>query len=289
MRPREPSRTALAVAAHRAAHQLLEQGRIFTDPLAVAILGQDPETIAADARANPSRGAMRFFVSSRAAIAEAALKAGVEGRGVRQVVVLGAGLDTFAYRNPFEAVRVFEVDHPATQAWKRRRLEDAGIAIPASMAFAPVDFERDDLMASLASTGFDPDARTFFSWLGVAPYLTRDAIRATLGAIGALPGGAEVAFDYSDPPETLSDEVRAAQAQRAAYVAALGEPFVSYFEPAELHAELRSLGFAEIEDLGPRAILERYFATRPASERPPTEAWRTRPDRGGHVLVARTA
>jgi methyltransferase (TIGR00027 family) len=289
MQPREPSRTALAVAAHRAAHQLLEDGRIFADPLAVPILGKPAEAVAADARANPSRAGMRFFVASRAAIAEAALRAGVEGRGVRQVVVLGAGLDTFGYRNPFAAVRVFEVDHPATQAWKQARLTQAGIATPPSMAFAPADFERDDLMASLAAAGFDPAQRTFFSWLGVVPYLTRDAIRATLGAIGSLPGGAEVAFDYSDPPDTLSDEVRAYQAQRAAAVAAMGEPFLTYFEPAELHAELRGLGLPEIADLGPRGLLERYVATRPAAEQPPNDAWRSRPDRGGHVLVARTA
>lgn len=289
MRPREPSRTALAVAAHRAAHQLLEEGRIFADPLAVPILGQASEAIAAEARANPSRGSMRFFVSSRAAIAEAALKVGVEARGLRQVVVLGAGLDTFAYRNRFEGLRVFEVDHPATQAWKRERLKAAGIAVPPSMAFAPVDFERDDLMASLEAAGFDPVQRTFFIWLGVVPYLTKEAIRTTLGLIGSLAGGGEVAFDYSDPPETLSEEMRASQAQRAAFVAALGEPFLSNFEPAELHAELRTLGFAEIDDLGPHALLERYFATRPAAEPPPSDAWRQRPDRGGHVLVARTA
>src|SRR5262249_21010719 len=101
MDERAPSRTAMAAAAHRAAHQLLEQGAIFSDPLALAILGQDAEAVARDAEADPSRRAMRLFIAARSNLAEAVLADGVERRGVRQLVVLGAGLDTFAYRNPF--------------------------------------------------------------------------------------------------------------------------------------------------------------------------------------------
>jgi methyltransferase (TIGR00027 family) len=288
MHEREPSRTALAAAAHRAAHQVLEQGRIFADPLALRILGQPADVIAQAAKAQPARGGMRFFIASRSSIAEAALAEAVESRDVRQLVVLGAGLDTFAYRNPFgHKLRVFEVDHPATQAWKRRRLREAEIAIPPSLTFAPVDFERDDLFASLASQGFDPARRTFFTWLGVVPYLTKEAVWATLGAIGGAAGGAEVAFDYSDPPASLSAEVRAAQQRRAAAVAALGEPFLSYFEPAELHLKLAAFGFGEIEDFGPHALFERYLALHPPAE-PNAGDWRSRPDRGGHVIVAAT-
>jgi methyltransferase (TIGR00027 family) len=281
------SRTAIMTAAIRARYQASAPPRIFDDPLAARMVGGDLDESVAEFMAGvPDRLVPYLIVRYR--FAQDALERAVSA-GVSQVVILGAGLDTFGYRNPFAAVRVFEVDHPATQAWKQARLTQAGIATPPSMAFAPADFERDDLMASLAAAGFDPAQRTFFSWLGVVPYLTRDAIRATLGAIGSLPGGAEVAFDYSDPPDTLSDEVRAYQAQRAAAVAAMGEPFLTYFEPAELHAELRGLGLPEIADLGPRGLLERYVATRPAAEQPPNDAWRSRPDRGGHVLVARTA
>jgi methyltransferase (TIGR00027 family) len=277
MQEREPSRTALAVATHRAAHQVVEGGRVFADPLALRIIGADARTLARDVEANPSRRGMRFFVSARSAVAEAALEAAVETRGVGQLVLLGAGLDTFAYRNPFEGrLRVFEVDHPATQAWKRRRLSDAGIAAPASMAYAPVDFERDRLLDRLLEAGFDPARRTFFTWLGVVSYLTEAAVMATLEAIGVLPRGGEVVFDYSDPPATMTAEAQVARARRAAAVAAAGEPFRSSFEPAALHAALRRLGFGNIEDLGPGELAKRFGG----NDR--------RGQRGGHVLWAAT-
>jgi methyltransferase (TIGR00027 family) len=237
---------------------------------------------------------MRLFIAARTRVAEAALKAGVETRGVGQLVVLGAGLDTFAYRNPFgAALRVFEVDHPETQAWKRRRLAEARIAIPPALAFAPVDFERDELLAALQAAGFDPGRRSFFTWLGVVPYLTREAIGATLALIGGLPGGGEVVFDYSDPVETLGAEARDAHLQRASRVAALGEPFLTYFEPADLHGLLARLGFEQIDDLGPRALVERHIrpgAPQAGSTHPdPTHPDSRRADRGGHVILAATA
>lgn len=279
MLEKQPSRTALAAATHRAAHQVLEQGRIFADPLALPILGLDAETVARDAQAHPERRGMRAFIAARSAFAETVLKAGVAERGVTQLVVLGAGLDTFAYRNPlYDRLKVFEVDHPATQAWKRRRLSNAGVVIPESVAYAPVDFERDALLDGLATTGFDPVRRTFFIWLGVVPYLTEEAVRSTLRVIGGLPGGAEVVFDYADPPTALSAEARAAHQDRADRVAALGEPWLSYFEPSPLHALLGDLGFAAIEDLGPPALAARYW---PSAKGPISE-------RGGHVVLAGT-
>ena len=279
MEEREPSRTAFGAAKHRAAHQLLEQGRIFSDPLAVAVLGLDPGVIAQEAREDPSRRGLRVFIAARAAFAETALKAAVEQRGVRQLVVLGAGLDTFAYRNPFEGLKVFEVDHPATQAWKRRRLAEAGIAIPADLAFAPVDFEREDLIERLQAAGFDPGARAFFSWLGVVPYLTRTSVLSNLKAIGELAGGAEAVFDYGEPPETLDPEQRAARLRLADRVAAAGEPLLTYFDPDELAAELRALGFRDLHDLGPAGLLARHL---------PPERAAAAPDRGGRVIHAAT-
>src|SRR5271168_4936107 len=127
MRSGTPSRTALAAASHRAAHQILEKGSILSDPLAVRIIGLDAATIAREAEEQPSRRAMRMFIAVRTRFAEDALAAAVE-RGVKQLVVLGAGLDTFAYRSPLrDRLRIFEVDHPATQAWKRRQLTETGI------------------------------------------------------------------------------------------------------------------------------------------------------------------
>ena len=287
MREMEPSQTAFAAAAHRAAHQLLEQGRIFADPLALAILGQDARTVAEKAQARPSQRGMRLFIAARSRFAETSVSSGVATRGVRQLVMLGAGLDTFAYRSPLAfRLRVFEVDHPATQAWKRRRLAESGIALPPTLAFAPVDFDRDSLLGRLVEAGFDPARRSVFTWLGVVPYLTTATVRATLQLIGALPGGAEVVFDYGDPPATLSPDALAAHEDRATRVAALGEPFLSHFEPAVLHEMLRELGFSEIEDRGPKALFEAYFAAALPAAR--TVANGALPERGGHVIFAAT-
>jgi methyltransferase (TIGR00027 family) len=257
---------------------LLEHGSIFTDPLAVRILGEDAETIARQAAESPSGRMMRIFIAVRTRFAEDALAAAVE-RGVRQLVVLGAGLDTYAFRGAMrERLRVFEVDHPATQAWKRRRLDEAGIALPECLTFAPVDFERETLAGGLHDAGFDPAQQTFFTWLGVVPYLTEEAVWSTLGFIASLPNGAHVVFDYSDPPDSLSPEMRELHDRRAARVAELGEPWVNYFESGQLRARLMELGFSSVEDLGPAEIAARYFPTRAASTRA----------HGGHILRADT-
>jgi methyltransferase (TIGR00027 family) len=256
----------------------LERGAIFADPLAVRILGEDAEAVAREAEADPSRRRMRSFIAVRTRFAEDALAAGVE-RGVRQLVVLGAGLDTLAYRSPFgERLRIFEVDHPARQAWKRERLAAAGIAVPGWLTFAPLDFEREALGAGLEAAGFDPAAKTFFTWLGVVPYLSEEAVLATLGFIARLSGGASVVFDYGDPPETLSEEARAIHDARAARVEAAGESWVTYFEADSLRAKLMGLGFTQVEDLGPASIAAQYFPNR----------GKVNADRGGHILRAAT-
>src|SRR5258708_2467607 len=276
MQPGKPSRTARAAAAHRAAHQVLEQGRIFFDPLALRILGEDADTVAREAEERPGSGRMRIFIAVRTRFAEDALAAAV-GRGVQQLVVLGAGLDTLAYRSALsERLRIFEVDHPATQAWKRERIADSAITVPDSLTYAPVDFERQTLAEGLRAAGFDPARQTFFTWLGVVPYLTEEAIASTLGFIAGLPNGAHVVFDYSNPPHTLAEEARAFHDSRAAYVAGLGETWLSYFDSDELRARLTALGFNEVEDLGPPQIAARYFPSRASAA----------PEKGGHVVRA---
>lgn len=272
----QPSRTAFAAAAHRAAYQILEQGRFFRDPLALKILGADAEALVRDAEEHPSRRRMRVFIAVRSRFAEDSLAAAV-AQGVSQLVVLGAGLDTYAYRSPFESrLRIFEVDHPATQAWKRGRLAEAGIPIPDWLTFAPIDFEQKTLADGLDAAGFDPAQASFFTWLGVVPYLTESAIFGALGFIAGLAGGAQVVFDYSNPPESFALEQRARHDVRAARVSELGEAWVSFFEPAALHARLAGLGFTEIEDLGPSQIAARYFPDRAANAH----------DAGGHILRA---
>ena len=275
----QPSRTALGAAGHRAAHQMLERGFIFSDPLALRILGPDAEAAIGEAEREPGKRGLRLFVAARARFSEDALAAAV-ARGAAQLVVLGAGLDTYAYRTPLgDRLKIFEVDHPATQAWKRERLAAASIAAPPALTFAPIDFERGTLADGLAAASFDPARRSFFTWLGVVPYLTEQAVFATLGFIAALPGGAEVVFDYSNPPESIdAPRLRAFHEALAAHVAAAGEVFRSYFDTDALAARLRALGFAQIEDLGLAEIAARYFPGPP----------RSFSGGGGHILRAAT-
>ena len=254
-----PSQTARGAAAYRAVHQTLDGGSIFRDAFALRILDDETRAgldgIAADESLRP----MRLLIAARSRFSEDMLSAAVT-RGIRQVVVLGAGLDTFALRNPHAGVglRVFEVDYPATQAWKRERLKDAGIEIPASLIFAPVDFERQGLAEGLAAAGFNFDGPAFFQWLGVVPYLTRGAITATLAFIIKIPDS-EVVFDYAVPFENYRPERRASIMAVAARAAARGEPWLSLFDPAEMAGLLRAMGFAAIDDLGLGEIADRFY------------------------------
>jgi methyltransferase (TIGR00027 family) len=243
----------------RAAHQIHDQPRIFEDPLALRILSDEAAAeVRTDAKENSWARGLRIFMAVRSRFAEEELAKAVAG-GVRQYVVLGAGLDTFAYRNPFAELRVFEVDFPETQAWKHARLEHGGIAIPESVRFAAVDFERHSLEDGLREAGFRAEAPAFFSWLGVVPYLTREAAFATLRFIAARPQGSGVVFDYAIPPESMGLMERVAFEILAERVARAGEPFRLFFDPEPLHAELRLLGFSEIEDLDSASIRARWL------------------------------
>lgn len=254
VRPGEPSRTAYGAARLRALHQSLDEARIFADPLAVRILGPDLSAEEADL---VGRERLRLFIAVRHRFAEDALGAAVE-RGTRQVVVLGAGFDTFAYRNPYAGTRVFEVDLPASGAWKRDRLAESGIAVPPNVRYVGVDFETDDLLEQLAAAGFDPEAPAFFLWLGVVPYLTGEAVVATLRAIAAVPGG-EVVFDYVNPLDVDSGAAGEHQVELRARVARVGEPFTGGLATDDLLAVLGELGFGEVEDLDRREIRARYL------------------------------
>ena len=181
---------------------------------------------------------------------------------VAQYVVLGAGLDTFAYRNPFAALRVFEVDFPATQEWKRAMLREAGIEAPESLTFVPLDFEHKTLAEGLAEAGFDDGKSGFFGWLGVVPYLTLDAFRATLATVAQLPPESGVSFDYAFSPDTLSPKRRMVFDALSERVAAAGEPFRLYFTPEEMEWELRTAGFQRIEQVDSKRLNEIYFKDR---------------------------
>jgi methyltransferase (TIGR00027 family) len=276
MQTGQPSRTALLVAVHRAAHQVLEGGVIFADPLAMQILGADAETLVRELKDDPFSRVLRQFLVVRSRITEDALASAVE-RGTRQLVILGAGLDTYAYRAAHGArLKLFEVDFPATQEWKRSMLAAAGIALPKSLVFAPVDFERQTLADGLAAAGIDRTLPTFFSWLGVVPYLTPEAFDATLRYLADWQNRVQVVFDYANAPATLTGEARTAHEGLAARVAAAGEPFRNFLDTEVLHRQLQSMGFTVIEDLGPKQIAGRF-----APEQVPQMQ-----DRGGHILRA---
>ena len=266
MRPGQPSRTAVRVALRRAAHQLLDAPLVFDDPLALQMIGKE---VATAMRNDPARfevqlGAktLRAFLAVRSRIAEDALARSVAA-GMRQYVVLGAGMDTYAYRQQVPGLRVFEVDQPDTQAWKRMRLTEVGLAEPASLTFVPVDFERQSLTDELVRAGLDIAQPVFFSWLGVTPYLTNAAVFGTCEAVAAMARvGGGITFDYAVPVESLNVFQRAAFAVLAKRVEAAGEPFVSFFDTEPLRARLLTMGFAVVRDRGPDAINEKYFADR---------------------------
>jgi methyltransferase (TIGR00027 family) len=258
----------MRVAMRRAAHQLLDTPPVLVDPIALPILGSET---AAALRADPHgfekgrlSGYMRAFFAARSRFAEDQLAA-ARAAGVRQYVILGAGLDTFPYRDPSpdRPLRVWEVDHPATQAWKRERLALSGIAVPANLTFVPIDFEREALPEALASAGFDRGAGAVFSWLGVVPYLTRLATMTTLAYVAsATVAGGGIVFDFGIPPDQLTTAQRTVFEALAARVRAAGEPWQTFFEPAELSGELLAIGFAVAQDIAPPDINARYFAGR---------------------------
>lgn len=256
-----PSRTALKVAMRRAAHQLLDNPKVFEDPLALSVIGPEAAAEVATGSGSLASSQLRAFMAVRSRYAEDQLHHAAE-TGVRQYVVLGAGLDTFAYRNPYQHLRVFEVDSPATQEWKLHRLQRAGIAVPDSLTFVPLDFEKQTLLDGLTQAGFHPASSSFFSWLGVVPYLNPHTVIETLKLIASMSSGNGVVFDYAVPRSSLNWMGRLALDALAARVKAAGEPFQSFFEPQQLAGELRACGFRYLEDLGPDEINARYFTAR---------------------------
>jgi methyltransferase (TIGR00027 family) len=276
MQQGQASRTAVGAAGHRAAHQILERGFVFADPLALRILGQDADEAIALAKEQPERRPLRLFIAMRSRFAEDSARRAIQ-EGVRQILVLGAGLDTFAYRlQPSEGLSVFELDHPATQREKRRRLAEAQIHEPGHVAYVAHDFEHGSMAAALEASGLNPDNPTFVLWLGVTPYLAEEAVYATLGELARFPGGVEVVFDYANPPHAFDEGApRDFHRAMAVRVAASGEPFRGYFYSDELHARARSLGFSEIEDLDRAALIGRYL---------PDFSISSRSGPGGHVV-----
>jgi methyltransferase (TIGR00027 family) len=240
------SQTALTAAAARAAHLIVDAPPvIFADSLAGTLLGSQAEELIGYHRSygeHPVLTGARAQATCRSRYTEDALASAVAG-GIAQYVILGAGLDSFAYRSELAGqVRVFEVDHPATQDRKRERLSAARIAIPENLTLVPADFERDSLAAALALAGADPSRTAFVSWLGVTMYLTTDAIAETLSVIGGLAKGTELVADFM-LPAGMRDEAGDSYVEQVARVAAAGgEPWRTLLAPSGISALLSQHG-----------------------------------------------
>ncbi|HTL99319.1 MAG TPA: class I SAM-dependent methyltransferase [Holophagaceae bacterium] len=267
---RASSRTALAVAALRAAHQSVDQKPlILEDPVAARLL--DPAALdrmrekAAELNSPGARG-LRSHVVLRSRFAEDCLRERVE-TGLAQFVILGAGLDTFAYRQPAWArsLRVFEVDHPASQEAKRARLRAGGLDLPSNLTFAPVDFESSSLQEGLEAAGVDFSSPAFFSWLGVTMYLTEEAIDAVLRLAAGFPAGSAMILTFAQPDDG-SDATRTGLADKAAQA---GEPWIARFTPRQMEARLRDAGFSSVFFLSPEEAANRYYRDRTDGLPPP--------------------
>jgi methyltransferase (TIGR00027 family) len=230
----------------RAVHQLLDgMPRVLDDTVVVRLLGPNTEWSVRERAAQmlgPRATALRTHVLLRSRYAEERLQTAVQ-RGVTQFLVLGAGLDTFAYRQPEWArtLQIYEVDHPASQAAKRDRLAEAGIAIPDNLSFVPIDFERDTLRHRLGVEGFDFSSATFVSCLGVIVYLTKDAVKDLFYFIASLAPGSECVFTFggnSRPTEVGVPSL-------ADLAAAAGEPFRSPLDIAAVNALCAGVGLPE--------------------------------------------
>ena len=275
----KPSITAIGSAMLRAAHLLWDDApKIFEDTFALRLSGCDSEAALRaqfdrfDAEFARSVGPgfttiLRRYVTAFIVVRSRYMEDEVDhalARGVSQYVILGAGLDSFAYRRTdlAKVLCVFEVDHPATQAWKRTLLEEAGIDLPPNLSLVPVDFEKQSLINSLHTSGYRTDAPGLFSWLGVVPYLTPDAIFSTLRSVAALAPGTEIIFEYLIPKESVDEETQKILTVVNAAGTARGEPLQSFFEPGTLAEHVREVGFVEVSDLGPEEVKARYFAGR---------------------------
>ena len=286
MQTERPSETAFRAAIARARHQVLDEPKVMDDPIAIRIVGEHK---AAEIRANEpgseSRIArlLRGGIVGRSRIAEDALHTAMFRDGVSQYVVLGAGLDTFAYRNPHPAsvLKVFEVDHPATQAWKRRLLQEARIDVPPSLSFVPMNFETQRLAKVLGTHGLQLDQPCHFSWLGVTQYLTRPAVISTLEQIASNAAkGSTVVFDCLYRPSPLNLPGRWVLNRLSRRYARMGEPWITYLDRAELVIELKAMGYSEVEEISTHEMNERVFKDR-------RDGLRVRGGRLGGMILAR--
>ena len=265
--PRRPSRSAILTAAVRALHREDPRPWVLDDTFAVLLAGDAGIAMLDLVRDRLSQNELMSFsrwVCVRSRLAEDLVERAL-AEGCRQYVILGAGLDSFAYRRTdlLDRLLVYEVDHPASQEWKRQRLERLAVELPENLVFAPVDFETQSLTDSLVTSGFDPGSRTVFSWIGVTMYLTMDAVRTTLRTLATCARGSQIVLTYNQPASALDDFSRGVTNALAAAVGETGEPFITFLTPDEARTLLTEEGFRDIQDYGAEEARRDYFQNRP--------------------------
>ena len=256
----------MLTAAARALHREEAPPLVLDDPLALQLAGEPGADLLERARGLlGADGVLSFsrWVCARSRVTEDLVDSSI-AEGIGQYVILGAGLDSFGYRRRDleDRLRVFEVDHPASQQWKRERLRQVGISPPRNLVFTPVDFETQTLESGLRAAGFDFTAAAVFGWLGVTMYLTQEAIRATLQFVASCASGTRIAFTYNRP----TSDVDAASARVTNTLADLigqnGEPFVTVFTPEEIEELMSALGYVDIVHFGPDEAVRAFFGHR---------------------------
>ncbi|WP_128947997.1 class I SAM-dependent methyltransferase [Bradyrhizobium nanningense] len=296
-----PSRTALVTSLMRALHSRSDPSPLLDDPWGDRLVPEVERErmiqrilarMESDARVRAMRAAdsvLDDFLLTNAAFpgvvirsryAEDALREATI-RGIRQYVLIGAGFDSFALRRPpfSDALRIFEIDHPATQAMKAQRIKEYGISLSPSVHFIAADLAKEDLATVLARTAFRMDEAAFFSWLGVTVYLTRKANLATLRAVATCGAqGSELVFTYVDQSELASDRSQSPHNENAKVVAAIGEPWISGFNPNEIINDLASVGLELVENLDGKAMWDRYRGANTTLRQPPASL---------HIALAR--
>jgi len=241
---------------------------VFDDPLALRIVGEaaaDELRLRGRSTDNFVIRTFRSVIVARARVAEDELRDAIASHDVRQYVILGAGLDTFAYRNPYPhgALTVFEVDHPSTQAWKHEMLRAAALAVPSSVHFVGVDFEKDSLLDLLVKAGLRRDVPTFFSWLGVTMYLSPHTTLAMLKSIASwAPAGSGIVFDYALRLPRYAVFKRAVLRLLTRRFAQQGEPWIGLLDPCVLADELLANGFSMAEVINHRKLNAMVFEGR---------------------------
>jgi methyltransferase (TIGR00027 family) len=260
---RGPSRTALMAAMGRALHRDGPPPHVHDDWMAADLAGEEGRAILDNMRANvtPDRlHAFQAWTAMRSRFVEDFVESAVAA-GVSQYVVLGAGIDSFAYRHAdrLERLTIFEVDHPLSQAWKRRRLDQLHIALPHNVVFAAVDFETQSLGDALQASGFALDQPAVVSWIGVTMYLAREAIDATLDTVASWGPGTRIVLTYDQPADVLDEKGRALLADVSGTAAKYGEPFVSLFRRDEIERLLVEHGLESVTHFGSEEAVHRYF------------------------------